>query len=432
MGLASEMKNLSEELLASFKQRIKENEELVSEVQKTLDGFHKDHQEMAAVINANAMALRKDLATGERERISTYNNLMSDIHNTIASIRTEVVEIQTSTFNMINEFVVERKEMAADLDKFFAEGRADRMEDEKIRMEEFDALMKNINEDIKSINEEVAEIFKNTNEMLENFEKDHLQMSAELRAELGKNLTERVEYTRTMLTGFQKRLSEISKENQQMAQKLQKDLANGEASRLGNYKGLMKNIHTDIKAICKEVNEIKKASNGLINDYAQDRSQGAAEWNKMQDAIAQLKKTGVVKPVKEVAVKAEKKKEIKVEPQVEAVKVEPIKAEPVKVEPVKEVIVKEEPKIAPQVSTLIEAIKEIPAEVQPKVKQKPVTTMTLEEKVLDYISKHPMGVKISEMEEPLGETRMKLGFIAKALLEEGKLQKMDNVYFPIK
>jgi hypothetical protein len=432
MGLASEMKNLSEELLASFKQRIKENEELVSEVQKTLDGFHKDHQEMAAVINANAMALRKDLATGEKERISTYNNLMSDIHNTIATIRTEVVEIQTSTFNMINEFVVERKEMAADLDKFFAEGRADRMEDEKIRMEEFDALMKNINEDIKSINEEVAAIFKNTNEMLENFEKDHLEMSAELRAELGKNLAERVEYTRTLLNGFQKRLSEISKENQQMAQKLQKDLANGEALRLGNYKGLMKNIHTDIKAICKEVNEIKKASNGLINDYAQDRSQGAAEWNKMQDAIAQLKKTGVVKPVKEVAVKAEKKKEIKVEPQVEAVKVEPIKSEPVKVEPVKEVIVKEEPKIAPQVSTLIEAIKEIPAEVQPKVKQKPVTTMTLEEKVLDYISKHPMGVKISEMEEPLGETRMKLGFIAKALLEEGKLQKMDNVYFPIK
>ena len=59
MGLASEMKNLSDELLASFKQRIIENEELVSEVQKTLDGFHKDHQEMAAAINANAMAAEK-------------------------------------------------------------------------------------------------------------------------------------------------------------------------------------------------------------------------------------------------------------------------------------------------------------------------------------------------------------------------------------
>ena len=83
MGLTSEMKNLSEEILASFKQRIQEteerakkNEELVNEVQKTLDGFHKDHMEMAAIINANAMALRKGLARGEKERLSTYNELM--------------------------------------------------------------------------------------------------------------------------------------------------------------------------------------------------------------------------------------------------------------------------------------------------------------------------------------------------------------------
>jgi len=46
MGLASEMKNLSEEILASFKQRIKETEErvqkngeFVNDVQKTLDGI---------------------------------------------------------------------------------------------------------------------------------------------------------------------------------------------------------------------------------------------------------------------------------------------------------------------------------------------------------------------------------------------------------
>ena len=145
MGLASEMKNLSEELLASFKQRIIENEELVSEVQKTLDGFRHDHQEMTAVLDANAMALRQDLAIGE-------------------------------------------------------------------------------------------------------------------------------------------------------------------AARLGNYKRLMKNIHTSIKGISKEVKSIQKASNTMIGDYSQDRSKGAAEWNKMQETIAQLRKTGVVKPAKEVPVKAEKNK----------------------------------------------------------------------------------------------------------------------------
>ncbi|MCX6220885.1 MAG: hypothetical protein NTZ69_07840 [Bacteroidia bacterium] len=409
MGLASEMKNLSEELLSSFKQRIRENEELVSDVQKTLDSFRKDHQEMAAVLNANAMNLRKDLATGEKERLNTYNGLMSDIHHTIASIQKEVVEIQTSTFNMINEFAADRTQMAAELNKFFSEGRAERMQDEKTRMKEFDALMNDINVDIKSINDEVSAIFKNTNEMLENFETEHLEMSAELRAELGQNLAIRVEYTRTLLHGFQKRLSEISKENQKTAQKLRKDLASGETTRLNNYKGLMKEIHTSIKGIRKEVKDIQKASIDMIGDYAQDRSQGAEAWNKMQETITQLRKTGVVKPAKEVVGKAEKK-EVKIETPVEAVK---------------GAIIKEE-------STITSLPIETPVDVQPKAEPKPEVPMTLEEKVLGYINRHPLGVKVSEMEEPLGETRMKIGFVAKALLEEGKVQKMDNIYFPFK
>jgi len=417
MGLSTEMKNLSEELLASFKQRIIENEELVSEVQKTLDGFHKDHQEMAAILNANAMALRKDLADGEKERISAFNELMSNIHHTIASIQTEVVGIQTSAFNMINEFAADRTQMAVELNQFFAAGRADRAEDEKTRMIEFNTLMKNINDDIFTINNEVLAIFKNTNELLDNFDKQHFNMSAELRAELGKNLAERIEYTRTLLHGFQERLSEISKENQKMANELRKDLANGESSRLSDYKSLLQNIHTSIKEIRKEVNDIQKASNSLIGDYSQERSQGAEEWNKMQETIAQLRKTGVVKPEKNVAPKAEKKKEVKIEAVAEPVKEDTLKEEPVMVDSLME--------------TPIEFSKE-PAEVPAKPRLKTISPMTLEEKVLDYISKHPMGVKISEMEEPLGETRMKLGFIAKALLEEGKVQKMDNVYFPIK
>jgi hypothetical protein len=417
MGLATEMKNLSEELLSSFKQRIKENEELVSDVQKTLDGFHKDHQEMTALLNANAMELRKGLASDEKERLNTYKELMGNIHQMIASIQSEVVEIQTSTFNMINEFTTDRAQMAVELNKFFADGRADRKEDEKIRMEEFDSMMKDINDDIKNINDEVLSIFRNTNDMLANFEKEHQEMTAELRAELGQNLAERVEYTRVLLNGFQKRLSDISKENQKMAQNLQKDLAKGEATRLGNYKGLMKNIHSSIKDIRKEVNEIKKASNGLVGDYANERSQGAAEWNKMQEAVAQMRKTGDVGPSKAATGKTEKKKETVSE---------------IAVEVKKEVIVQDEPVIP---SLPIETAAEPPnesVEVQPKAKPINVSMKTLEAKVLEYINSHPTGVKVSEMEEPLGETRMKLGFTAKTLLDEGKVQKMDNIYFPLK
>jgi hypothetical protein len=418
MGLASEMKNLSEELLSSFKQRIKENEELVNDVQKTLDGFRKDHMEMASVLNANAMNLRKELATGEKNRMKNYNGLMSDIHQNIALIQKEVMDIQTSTFNMINNFASDRTQMAAELNKFFAEGRADRMEDEKTRLMEFDAMMKTINDDIKSINAEVAAIFKNTNDMLVNFENEHAEMSAELRAELGKNLAERVQYTKSLLHGFQKRLAEISKENQKMAQKLRKDLDSGEATRLEEYRGLLKNIHASIKGIQKEVKEIKKTSNAMVGGYASERTQGAAEWNKMQEAIAQLRKSGNVKPAKTAAVKPEKKKDIVIEMPVEAAKV---------------IEVKEEQKtIEMPFPTPFEAASETPAESVAKVSPKITVPMTLEEKVLDYINKHPMGVKVSEMEAPLGETRMKIGFIAKTLLEEGKVQKMDNLYFPSK
>ena len=55
--------------------------------------------------------------------------------------------------------------------------------------------------------------------------------------------------------------------------------------------------------------------------------------------------------------------------------------------------------------------------------------MKLEAKVLDYI-KHHHGVRINEMESPLGESRMKLGFIIENLLDEGKIVKIENTYFP--
>ncbi len=415
MGLGSEMKNLSEELLASFKERIRANEELVNDVQKTLDGFHKDHQEMAAVINANAVALRKGLAKGEKDRMNTYKGLMGDIHRTISSIQKEVVGIQTSTFNMIHEFSADRTQMAKELNKFFAKGRSDRMQNEKTRMKDFDMLMKNINDDIKSINDEVASIFKNTNDMLDRFEKEHLEMSDELRSELGKNLAERVEYTRSLLNGFQKRLAEISKENHKMAQKLRKDLNNGETERLSDYNGLMKDIHTSIKGIRAEVKTIKNSTAAMMDDLLQNRVQAESEWSKMQNAMAHIRKTGIVSKPKEVVKKVEKK-EVKKEAPVAAVKESPVAVKESPVEVIKTAPVKEEKKIQVKIEPVL-----------PPVAEKP---MTLQEKVLDFINKHPKGIKISAMEQPLGETRMKLGFIAKTLLDEGKVLKIENVYYP--
>lgn len=54
----------------------------------------------------------------------------------------------------------------------------------------------------------------------------------------------------------------------------------------------------------------------------------------------------------------------------------------------------------------------------------------LEEMVLEFINSHPGGVKVGDMEYPLGVARTRLGVISKRLLEEGKVRKEENLYFP--
>jgi len=74
-----------------------------------------------------------------------------------------------------------------------------------------------------------------------------------------------------------------------------------------------------------------------------------------------------------------------------------------------------------------EGEKEVPVMNESKIQEKQVT---VEEKVLEFINAHPEGVKIAEMEEPIGEQRMRLGYVAKRLLVEDKVRKQDNVYYP--
>jgi len=59
------------------------------------------------------------------------------------------------------------------------------------------------------------------------------------------------------------------------------------------------------------------------------------------------------------------------------------------------------------------------------------TEIGVEEKVLEFIKGHSKGVKVGEMEEPLGVIRMRLGVVAKGLLEKGMVRKEENMYFPL-
>ncbi|UZJ39214.1 hypothetical protein OO185_04580 [Prosthecochloris sp. SCSIO W1102] len=69
--------------------------------------------------------------------------------------------------------------------------------------------------------------------------------------------------------------------------------------------------------------------------------------------------------------------------------------------------------------------------VQAVEEKKDAVSENLEEQVLGFISSHPEGVRVKDMEGPLGANRMRLGVIAKKLYEGNKVKKEDNFYFPL-
>ncbi len=400
MGMANEMKNLSEEILASYKQRaaefqqrLKDNADVVKEVQKTLDGFRNDHMEMAATLRANAASLRSNLAQEQKDRINSFQQLMDGIHASITQIQNEVEGIKTATVNMLKDFSTSHNEMATKLQNDLDLDNTNRQNWNTGRLKNFDALMANINQEIAQIQKEVSDVFSYTDALLKKFSTAHNDMSAAMRADLKANLNERAEYTKSLLLQFNNKLAQMSQENQDMAKALRLDLnksreelSQSDAQRLNDFNVVFTGIQN-------RVQEIQKYVNNFIDEFSTDRKQAAATWEKLAEAIANIGK--------EVAVTVES---------------EPIVDEPAGVVVEKEVV--------------------IVAAVEPEVEAAPVIAepqkeLTLEEKVLNYLSGHKSGIKISDMEAPLGETRMRIGFITKKLLEEGKVQKVENLYYPL-
>lgn len=54
----------------------------------------------------------------------------------------------------------------------------------------------------------------------------------------------------------------------------------------------------------------------------------------------------------------------------------------------------------------------------------------MEELIQKFINEHKNGVMISEMEATLQYSKLRLGYVARKLLNEGKVQKIENRYYP--
>ena len=54
----------------------------------------------------------------------------------------------------------------------------------------------------------------------------------------------------------------------------------------------------------------------------------------------------------------------------------------------------------------------------------------MEEQVEKLINLHSNGVKMNEMEAILQQSRLRIGYVTRKLLNEGKINKIDNRYYP--
>jgi len=263
----------------------------------------------------------------------------------------------------------------------------------------------------------IGVLVKDTHKMLKGFQAEHKEMATNLRGELAKGEEKRlkdfratmaeikkfvadmVEVTAKLMEQIRKEqgernkavadlLEKFAKDHEVMAAELKQSLAKGETDRLEDFKEMMKGIQKYVADVVKETkrlmdeirarqDERNKEVLDLLQEFQTEREKMAANWQAL--TVKMAKKRGIM-------------------PKMEAeVKVRPVK------EAIKEVI--EEEEVTPD--------------------------MDLDEKMLQFIKKHPKGVRVGDMEETLGVVRMRLGVIAKKLLEEGKIRKEENMYFPL-
>jgi|GEM_PF-187038 len=448
MGLSDEMRKLKEEILDSYKkraeeyqQRLKGNEKLVAEVQKTLEKFRTSHLEMAAALRLDAENLKKNIAGArkklgedEKNRLNAFGELMAGISGSVAGIKDEVKDIQKTTESLLKQFASLRADRANELQTKFSEEKANRQKQEKNRIEEYNLLQKNIHEDIKRSKDETQKIITDTNELLQKcannrmqLTKDRKQRAKDLRISLHENMEERIRSTRAMLDSFRNRMAEIVNENQAMADTLKKELLQSRKKMSENEKTRMKTFDKEMGAIRERVKGIQNEITRMLDNLTQERVGSAKEWKEMADAIALLKKN-IASPLTDIKPEPEANSQsFDATEEKEATEKEKASANTMVTENASNEEKTPEPEIK---ETKKDKNKKEKVSGQQEKIAEPEKKKSLEEKILDFLMLNPKGVKVSEMEKPLGEQRMRIGYVCKKMLEEGKITKKEHSYFP--
>ncbi len=272
-------------------------------------------------------------------------------------------------------------------------------------------------EKIGQIKKETEEALKSSRDLLKNFQNVHKKMSLEQRENLSKYKENLEEDTQKMIDDFKVSHSQMSKElkndlnkfnqgmkskvsgmlndfhstQQEMSLEQRKNLAKGVENRkeevsktLDDFKVSHSQMSKELKNDLNKFNQgMKSKVSGMLNDFRSTQDKLRAELEKVslswqQTASTLQEKRSGVKPL---SVVREKK------------------------------IVN----------------KELPKPEQNKIKE----NLSEKQQTLDLIIKHPQGIKLAEIGAVLGKDWRWYIITVKELMEENKIRKEENLYYPM-
>jgi NADP-dependent 3-hydroxy acid dehydrogenase YdfG len=236
-----------------------------------------------------------------------------------------------------------------------------------------------------------------TDNLLRKYAGERATMASTMRSNLNANLEERVAYMRNLLKNFNDRLAEIHGENKVMAETLRKKLLQSRKDLSASDAKRMEEFDKTMSQIRQRVGDIQTLIANMLNNLGTDRMQAATEWESLTEAIARIKNSVTWMSPDPANVPTSEQSSSGVKGEEEGT----------------------------NKNEKAEEAKEKKEEETDALRGK-----NLEEKIILYVNAHPEGVKVSEMEEPLGEQRMRIGYVCKKLVDEGKIIKLDRAYFP--
>lgn len=145
----------------------------------------------------------------------------------------------------------------------------------------------------------VGNIVSETGNLLKRFDREHKNMSQDLRRNLAKGEDDRLKEFRAMLNGIQKRVKEIESETGRLLKQFQKELkdmsaalkemlAASEDTRLKDFKVMLTGIQKRIKEMEGEVKR-------YLADVSKDMSEASEAWQEMAAAMAKTRHGVAVK-----------------------------------------------------------------------------------------------------------------------------------------